>query len=95
MYTKDATVLFCLVWLWDPMPTQTQNEPQIETKLGLFANEHLRWHGWSSYIQKQKTSLSPKEKKKKVLFDHHFDCQGTLFPSKILKDISKISTLNF
>jgi hypothetical protein len=31
----------------------------------------------------------------KILLDNGFDCQGTLFPSKMLKSISKISTLNY
>ncbi len=60
---KMQLFFFVLVWLWDLVPTQTQNEPQSKQKLYLFVNEHLCWHDWNSYIQKTKNKSCTKKKK--------------------------------
>jgi hypothetical protein len=65
MHTKNATILFCLVWLWDLVPTQNTKWTTIKTKLDLFVNEHLCWHGWNSYIQKTKNKSCTQKKSMK------------------------------
>jgi hypothetical protein len=68
IHTKDVTILFFGLIIGSSAHPTTK-WTTIKTKLYLFVNGHLHWHGWSSYIQKQKNmSFTKKIYEKRMNF---------------------------